>query len=967
MKLLKKILWVGATLSAFAGFSLTAASCKKDGDKNNSNSTESSSSSSSPEEENNGVATSYVYRVSLQNETGFGFSGVTVNLMDGDEVVATKTTNPSGNANFDAEDVEVGKYTISIANIPAGYAFTDPDRAYETAESSGTKTLINLTPTGVIKEEAPAKARYRLGDVVHDFTVQLGNGDTFTLSQVLEEKKLVLINFWATWCGPCKSEFPSMHDATIAYEDDVAVLAIGTDETESLTEVQNFMTNAGYDLFNVASVAGDATASRLWNAMSLGGGIPQSVMIDRYGVVVFDEIGSMPSVSEFTNRFNRFVGEDYVPTVLGGALSEDDTPSGPENNRIEPTFTAPSASDLKAAVTTADFTFRFQEEEGVQPDEESFDKYNWPWLISEDKSYIYASNANVNNSYAILYSKYTAKEGDVLVFDYKVGSEQDCDMFYVMLDGQIIKRYSGDHAKNWNTSYAYVFRGYEAGEHEISFVFLKDNETMANEDVVQIKNLRIVQESSLAGSTEDISIFRQAATNPTTDKNATKQFQNYVDVVLNETDEYYHVGNANGPVLYANMMNATSWNTYALWTLAYSDYVVGEGMNFKGAIEDFAWEATQVTTVNGYTPVTEDLYYLLDAAVRYVSFGEKFAGKYQDEKEGLDYHAQEWLELCVYWEDYGTPDEFNDPMAGITFTAAIPLKAGTEENPQPNSVSIPYKINPRGFKYKFTPTAEEAGAYRVYSTGKEDTIVFLVGEDRKTQLGYFDSKIGAAETDNNFEFFWHFEAGKTYYLLFTTYLDKITEYDVYLDYLGTSYTYKANAAMGPYSANLNTFELFLPDAISYDYYDDTDNGVDDGFYYQTYIDERGVTKRGGKIYLDVLNTTALFNSTSLYLICKEALTATDEDTGELLFPKEKRALYVEEQYIDGKYIPAHDYTEDFWPICYDAFMKDDAFVPVTKDIFEMLHVITRSSKYEGIEETWLLLCYYDKTIGRESK
>ena len=46
-----------------------------------------------------------------------------------------------------------------------------------------------------------------------DFTFTTYDGKEYNLYDTLAEKDMVLINLWATWCGPCQSEFPAMTEA----------------------------------------------------------------------------------------------------------------------------------------------------------------------------------------------------------------------------------------------------------------------------------------------------------------------------------------------------------------------------------------------------------------------------------------------------------------------------------------------------------------------------------------------------------------------------------------------------------------------------------------------------------------------------------------------------------------------------------------------------------------------------------
>ena len=985
MKKVKKLALL--VLSTLFCFTLSTAVACSDNQSSTSDDplNSSSSSSSSDEEEFIDENAEYVYRVSVENAGGnFGFSGVTVTLKDGDTVIAEETTKrvartdsegkpvlddqgriiytQNAYAVFDSEDIsELGEYTIEVSGYPEGYHLND-NTTTQTLARNGWNGIVTITPSGILSGNAPNGTLYEIGEIVHDFSVTASDGSTWTLSDQFkpveeggEGKDLVLLNFWATWCNPCKMEFPAINNASISYQDEVSVLAVSTTDANDAVAAFKREQNLTFTMAGGTNIPGFFGVS----------GIPHSVMIDRYGVVVFNHVGSMTATNDFTSRFDLFVGEEYDPTIIygTGAYAVGGEEEGGSNNRIEPTVDDPAIEDVKNAFAGASSPFNFRWDAN--------DPYAWPWLISDDGEYLYASNANIHNSYSILYTDFTANEGDVLCFDYKIGSEDGADALYLTLDGvaSTIINLSGNHASKWQTCYAYVFRDYEAGEREMAFTFLKDGDTTAYEDVVYIKNLRIENVDNIKDDPNvNANIFRYAATNPNdpaSDAYKTSQFAEYITPVYNEEDGYYHVGTENGPILFANMTLTSQWHhETSAWLLAYNDLIWEGPINLKPYFENFAWEAVNTLTLNGYTAVTAQLQYLLTVMTKTVTAGKAWQWTDGDETVYGTPHDKEWLELCVYFEHYGDTPQYPDHMKGLTYNAAIEVF----EN-QDNLIEVPRQLNPRGFKYKFT--AERGGVYKVYTTGNADPVLFLAEHDLNTYqttiLDWWDNRLIAEvdpETglvDGNLEFYWYFEEGETYYFLCTTYLDQTASYNLRVEWKGETYSYLENAATGPYSTNLITNQLYLPDAIAYEYADPNETytyaetglqAAGDGYYHAKNTDGT----LGSIIYLDVNRPTAFFLSDALY---ETILRVYDETTGEYTVPSEKRPFY-----LDGK-----DYTERLHVYCINAMLKSgdlNGFIEVDQELFEILQGITKSTYYEGIENDWLRLCYYYKVLGKDA-
>ena len=80
---------------------------------------------------------------------------------------------------------------------------------------------------------ADAPLQYTLGDKINDFSFHTYGGEKITLSEVLQKKDAVLINIWATWCGPCRKVVPIVEE--IAKErSDIKVGKINVDEQPEL-------------------------------------------------------------------------------------------------------------------------------------------------------------------------------------------------------------------------------------------------------------------------------------------------------------------------------------------------------------------------------------------------------------------------------------------------------------------------------------------------------------------------------------------------------------------------------------------------------------------------------------------------------------------------------------------------------------------------------------------------------------
>lgn len=145
-------------------------------------------------------------------------------------------------------------------------------------------------------EPQPGKP-LKSGNKAPDFTAELIDGSTVTLSDF--KGKPVIINFWATWCGPCVKEMPAFERLKENYGDEIGILAVNCGEDADT--IKDFADANGYT-FPIA-LDEEYQVSMLYPTNS----IPYTVVINGNGKVTHVSSGAVDADTMY-ERYKEALG-----------------------------------------------------------------------------------------------------------------------------------------------------------------------------------------------------------------------------------------------------------------------------------------------------------------------------------------------------------------------------------------------------------------------------------------------------------------------------------------------------------------------------------------------------------------------------------------------------------------------------------------------------------------------------------
>ena len=147
-------------------------------------------------------------------------------------------------------------------------------------------SALNPDPSSNLSGSSPALSGVATGSAAPDFTLKTLDGGQVSLSDL--HGRPVFINFWASWCAPCREEMPDIVEAYNRHRDaGLVVLAIDNTQLDVVEDVRAFVRE--FQMPFPVLLDEEGAATKAFGVL----GLPTSVFVDRDGIVRGVNVGPL--------------------------------------------------------------------------------------------------------------------------------------------------------------------------------------------------------------------------------------------------------------------------------------------------------------------------------------------------------------------------------------------------------------------------------------------------------------------------------------------------------------------------------------------------------------------------------------------------------------------------------------------------------------------------------------------------
>ena len=145
------------------------------------------------------------------------------------------------------------------------------------------------------------------GDAIPDFKLPLFSGYEYEGKSEINfsdfSGKVVVINFWASWCKPCEQEAAELQEAWETYQPTGQVIFLGADYVDTEPEARVYLQKYGISFPN-----GPDMGTRISQMFRIQG-VPETYFIDKTGVLRFVQVGPFSSLEAITSIIDPLLAE----------------------------------------------------------------------------------------------------------------------------------------------------------------------------------------------------------------------------------------------------------------------------------------------------------------------------------------------------------------------------------------------------------------------------------------------------------------------------------------------------------------------------------------------------------------------------------------------------------------------------------------------------------------------------------